>query len=251
MIRVAVVDDETPARRKIRAFLAGEADVALVGEAATGAEAVDLVRRERPDLVFLDIQMPGLDGFGVIEEVGVEGMPLTVFVTAYDEHALRAFEVHAFDYLLKPFAKRRLREALERARRQLARPEAGDAAVRIEKLLAEVRPAPRYLRRLLAERSDGREVLVPAEAIDVLRAERNDVALVTRDGEYRRRGPLKDLLARLDPEAFLRINRSEAVRLAAVREMHAWFHGDYRVVLHNGAKLSWSRRFRALSKDRF
>jgi len=107
MIRAAIVDDEPPARRKVRDLLAREADVEVVGEAASGPEAVELIRSVRPDLVFLDVQMPGLDGFGVIEAVGVESMPLVVFVTAYDEHALRAFEVHAFDYLLKPFAPRR------------------------------------------------------------------------------------------------------------------------------------------------
>ena len=250
MIRAAIVDDEPPARRKVRDLLAREADVEVVGEAASGPEAVELIRSVRPDLVLLDIQMPGLDGFGVIEAVGVESMPLIVFVTAYDEHALRAFEVHAFDYLLKPFAPRRFQGALERARQRLAQT-AAPAAARLGELLAEVRAAPRFLKHLLVEHGDGREILLPVERIDVLRAQRNDVQLITRDGTYRRRAVLKDLLDRLDPDQFLQINRSEAVRLAGVKELQDWFHGDHRVVMYDGTVLSWSRRFRAQGQGRF
>jgi two-component system LytT family response regulator len=253
LIRIAIVDDEAPARAKVRALLADEADLEIVGEAADGPEAVALIRGAHPDLVFLDVQMPGLDGFQVleqvIEEAGTTAMPLTIFVTAYDEHALRAFEVHAFDYLLKPFARRRFSETLRRARQRLLHRD--DVAARLARLLADLPTQSRFLRRLQAERAGGREVLLPVEAIDVLRADRNDVVLVTREGPFRRRGPLKDLLARLDPEAFLQINRSEAVRLAAVRELQPWFHGDYRLVLHDGTVLTWSRRFRARDKGRF
>ncbi len=248
-MRVVLIDDEAPARAKLRDLLAPEADVEIAGEAASGRQAVELIRRERPDLVFLDVQMPELDGFGVIAEVGVEAMPLTVFVTAFDEHALAAFEVHAFDYLLKPFARRRFQRTLERARRRLAG--ADDAARRLANLLEALRLPGRPLARLAAEHAGGREVLVPVESIDVIRADGNDLVLVTRQGSLRRRGPLKDLLARLDPEAFLQINRSEAVRLAAVRELQPWFHGDYRLLLHDGTTLTWSRRYRARDKGRF
>lgn len=254
MIRAAIVDDEAPARRKVRSLLEQEADVKIAGEAASGPEAVELLRSVHPDLVFLDIQMPGLDGFGVIEAIGVEAMPLVVFVTAYDEHALRAFEVHAFDYLLKPFAPRRFQGVLARARERLSQmnqPAAPSVATRLEELLAEVRPAPRYLKHLLVERSDGREILLLLETVDILRAQRNDVLLLTRDATYRRRATLKELLDRCDPDQFLQINRSEAVRLGAVKETQAWFHGDHRVVMENGAVLSWSRRYRAQARGRF
>ena len=204
-----------------------------------------------PDVVFLDIQMPRGDGFAVVEAIGVESMPLVVFVTAYDEHALRAFEVHALDYLLKPFAPRRFRDVLERVRARLREPAIADLGERLEKLLATARPGPRHLSRILLDRSDERQLLVPVEKIDVIRAERNYLRFVTREGELLRRGTLRELEERLDPERFLRINRSEIVRLDAIAEVAPWFHGDYRIRLHDGTELSWSRRYRARAKDRY
>jgi two-component system, LytTR family, response regulator len=250
-MRVLIVDDEAPARQKIRDFLAAETDVEVVGEAADGGQAVDLIRRTRPDLVFLDIQMPRKDGFGVIAEVGLEAMPVVVFVTAYDEHALRAFEVHALDYLLKPFAATRFRKVLDRARRQLAGGAGGDLAHRLDRLLASLDRPSRYLRQLLVERGRDREVLVSVDSILRLEADKNYVRLFTADGEYLRRGALGALAERLDPTLFLRINRSEIVRLDAIRELQPWFHGDYHVVLKDGTVRTWSRRFRGREKDVF
>ncbi|HEX4955736.1 MAG TPA: LytTR family DNA-binding domain-containing protein [Thermoanaerobaculia bacterium] len=250
MIRVAVVDDEPPARRKLCTLLAREADVEVVGEAGSGPEAVGLLRATRPDLVFLDIQMPGLDGFEVLAELAPSERPQVVFVTAYDQHALRAFEVHAFDYLLKPFAPSRLAGVLERARSPAPAAREGGLEGRLERLLAtlgEGRPTT----RLLVERENGREILLTLERVDFVRAERNELTFHTRDGVFRRRGTLSELETRLDAERFLRINRSEIVRLDAVAELQPWFHGDYRVVLRGGTVLSWSRRYRARDKDRF
>ncbi|HEX4963209.1 MAG TPA: response regulator [Thermoanaerobaculia bacterium] len=253
MIRALIADDEAPARRKLRELLARETDFALAGEAADGVEAVEQIRTATPDVVFLDVQMPRLDGFGVIAEVGVEAMPLVVFVTAYDEHALRAFEVHALDYLLKPFAPSRFQKLIDRIRRQLGAesPETGDLAQRIEKMLAAVRPAPGYLRQILAERDENRQVLLAADEIDVIRADGNYLRFTTRDGEYRRRGTLRDLEDRLDPARFLRLSRSEIVRLDAIREVQPWFHGDARVVLRSGTVLTWSRRYRSKAEGLF
>ncbi|MFY9826612.1 MAG: response regulator [Thermoanaerobaculia bacterium] len=258
MIRALIADDEAPARRKLRELLAREADFEIAGEAADGVEAVELIRATAPDVVFLDIQMPRLDGFGVIGEVGVEAMPLVVFVTAYDEHALRAFEVHALDYLLKPFAPSRFQNLIARIRRQVdpERPETGDLAQRIERLLAEVRPAAGYLRQILAERTghQDRQVLLAVDEIDVIRADGNYLSFITRDGhdgELRRRGTLRDLEDRLDPARFLRLSRSEIVRLDAIREVQPWFHGDARVVLRSGAVLTWSRRYRSKAEGLF
>jgi two-component system, LytTR family, response regulator len=250
-MRVLIVDDEEPARRKMRQLLGAEPDVTIAGEAASGVEAVSLIRKIQSDLVFLDIQMPGLDGFGVIAEVGVETMPLVVFVTAYDEHALRAFEVHAFDYLLKPFAAARLGRALKRARRQLAGGAPHCMARRIGRLAETVDEAPRFLRHVLVERESEREALLPVDKIDCLQAERNWVRIFTAEGSYLRRDSLGELEPRLDPERFLRINRSEIVRLDSIAELQPWFHGDYRVVLKDGSTHSWSRRFRSRSKDLF
>ena len=241
MIRVLIADDEAPARAKLRKLLGEARDFEVAGEAADGEEAVERIRLLRPDVVFLDIRMPKLDGFEVVEEVGVEAMPPVVFVTAYDEHALRAFEVHAFDYLLKPFAAARFRQLLDRLRKQVA--DRGDFAQRLRDLL------PRYVERLLVRKDEEREVLLPVQRIDVIRAERNHVRIVTGDGEYVRRVPISELAERLDPDRFLRINRSEIVRLDAVRELQPWFHGDCRVVMKDGTTLMWSRRYRSRRKD--
>ena len=252
MIRALIADDEAPARRKLRELLSREADVDIVGEACDGVEAVAAIRSAGPDVVFLDIQMPRLDGFGVVAEVGVEAMPLVVFVTAYDEHALRAFEVHALDYLLKPFAPSRFARLLDRVRRQLAPGTGrGDLAARIDRLLATVRPEPVYLRQILVERGEDRQVLLPVEEIDHIQAAGNYLRLFTRAGEHRRRGTLRDLAGRLDPARFLRLNRSEIVRLDAIRELQPWFHGDARVVMKDGAVLTWSRRYRTKVEGMF
>jgi two-component system LytT family response regulator len=245
VIRAIVADDEAPARRKLRELLAREADVTIVAEAADGREAVAAIRGTAPDVVFLDIQMPLLDGFGVIAEIGIEAMPAIVFVTAYDEHALRAFEVQALDYLLKPFAPSRLKRLVERLRQRFAAgAPPGDLAAKIEQLLAASRPAPEYLRQILLDQDEGRQRVVATGDIDLIRAEGNYLRYFTARGEFRRRGTLRELAERLDPGAFVRINRSEIVRVEAIREIQPWFHGDARVVLTGGALLTWSRRFR-------
>lgn len=260
-IRVLVVDDEPPARAKLRRLLAEEPDVEVIAEAADGEEAVAALRRHAPDLVFLDVRMPRLDGFGVIEAVGVERMPAVVFVTAFDEHAVRAFEVEALDYLLKPFAPARLRKVLDRVRAVRAReaPDDETLAERLGRVLGALAPAAGgsaeepgpTLERLLVDAGPEREVLLPADEIDFVRADGNYLVIHARGRTFRRRGPLTELAARLDPERFLRINRSELVRLDAVAELQPWFHGDYCLILRSGDKLTWSRRFRAKDKDRF
>ena len=248
-MRVLIVDDEAPARAKLRRLLAAEPDVTIVGEAANGREAIDLIGRLSPEVVFLDVQMPLLDGFGVIEAVGVEAMPCVVFVTAFDDHALRAFEVQALDYLLKPFAPERLQAVVGRLRRELARGRHDEMAPKLAALLQATTPQ-RYLQRILVQR-DGRAVLVPVGQIDRLEAERNDVRLHTRGGVHLVRGTLAELADRLDPASFLRINRSTIVRLDTIKELQPWFHGDYRVILHDGTELMWRRRYSAKSRASF
>lgn len=248
-MRVLIVDDEAPARARLRQLLSAEPDVAIVGEAANGPEAIDLIGHLRPEVVFLDVQMPRLDGFGVVEAVGVEAMPCVVFVTAYDEHALRAFEVQALDYLLKPFAPERLRTVVARVRRELARGTPADVAPRLAALL-QAPGGQAYLQRILVHR-EGRAVLVPVQQIDRLEAERNDVHLHTPSGVHVVRGTLAELADRLDPVAFMRISRSTIVRLDAISELQPWFHGDYRVILQDGTELMWSRRYRAKGRAAF
>jgi two-component system, LytTR family, response regulator len=249
-MRILIADDEAPARAKVRRLLAAEADVEVVGEAATGREAARAIRSLAPDLVFLDIQMPELDGFAVIDAVGVDAMPPVVFVTAYDEYALRAFEVHALDYLLKPFAPERFRAVLRRAReRQRAATPAALAAL-LGGLAGTLGGERRWLRRVLVQ--DGtRALLLPLERVTRIEAERNYVRLHTAGGVYQLRAALSALEARLDPADWMRANRSELVRLDAVKELHPWFHGDYHLVLADGTRVTWSRRFRSRSEHDF
>ncbi len=247
MIRVLIADDEAPARKKVRELLAREPDAEIVGEAADGDEAIVLIGQTRPDLLFLDIQMPKADGFAVIEAVGAGAVPFVVFVTAYDEHALRAFQVQALDYLLKPFAPTRFKDVLARVRRQLAGGARHEFEERMERLLAAVRPGPRYLKQLLADKGDERQVVLAVEAIDRIVADRNYLRFFSAGHEYLRRGVLNEIEKRLDPEQFIRINRSEIVRVGAVADFQSWFHGDCRVRLKDGTLLTWSRRYRARS----
>jgi two-component system LytT family response regulator len=239
-VRALIVDDEAPARAKVRRLLDAAPDVDIVGEASTGREAVAAIKRTSPDIVFLDIQMPGLDGFGVVDAVDRDGGPYVVFVTADDSKALRAFEVGAVDYLLKPFTPERFGQVLERARERLAKPAPAEPASNGR--------AP--LKRLLVT-SNGRAVFLAVERIDRIEAERNYVVIHAGRDAYRLRAAIGSIAARLDPAHFLRINRSALVRLDAVREMHEWSHGDYRVVMHDGAELIWSRRYRASTEREF
>jgi two-component system LytT family response regulator len=248
-MRTLIVDDEAPARAKLRRLLAAESHVEIVGEAGNGEEAIARIEQLHPDVVFLDVQMPRLDGFGVIERIGVDAMPYVVFVTAYDEHALRAFEVQALDYLLKPFSPDRLQAVVSRVHRELARDRPADVGARLATLLQTTVPQ-QYLQRILVQR-DERAVLVPVHEIDRLEAKRNDVHLHTAETVHVIRGTLAELAARLDPATFLRINRSSIVRLDAIKELQPWFHGDYRVILRDGTELMWSRRYRAKQRSSF
>jgi two-component system LytT family response regulator len=251
-VRALIVDDEAPARERLRRMLGAEPDVRVVGEADDGTRAVDAIRAIESDIVFLDIQMPGRDGFGVIDEVGPDVMPHVVFITAYDEHALRAFEVRAVDYLLKPISPDRLREAIDRVRERLhdsavAHTEARGAA--LHELVEALAPRT-YMHRVLVH-VDDRAILLPVARIDWIEADRNYVWLHTGGKALPLRQPISAIAERLDPQLFLRINRSVIVRLDAVQEMHPWSHGDYRVVLTDGSSTVWSRRYRARQEGEF
>lgn len=249
-MRVLLVDDEAPARRKLKRLLDEEPGVEIVGEAADGPGAVHLIGEHRPDVVFLDIRIPGSDGFEVVETIGVEEMPLVVFVTAFDEHALRAFEVHALDYVLKPVSPNRFRRVVERVRDRLDTDGLEETRRRLADVVAELRERSRPLSRILVEDGE-RALLLPVDQIERLKADRNYVEIHAGDARYTIRATLTGLEERLDPDRFLRINRSEIVRLDAIERIEPWFHGDYHVVLEDGTKTTWSRRYRARNAGDF
>lgn len=247
-MRVLVVDDEPAARRKVTRFLQEHADVELAGEAASGEEAIERIAAERPDLVFLDVQMPDMDGFEVVEAIAAgDHVPAIVFATAHDEYAVRAFEVSAVDYLLKPFDRERFDRSLERARKSVGEP-AETSQSNLLTLLDAMRAPGHYARRLLVP-SQGRAVFVNAADIVRLEADRNNVTICSRHGTFTMRSTLDALERKLDPEQFVRIHRSHIVNIDAVKEIHPWFHGDFKIRLHDGGELMWSRRFAAKRPD--
>lgn len=248
MIRVMIIDDERPARQKIRHYLQSEPDMEIVGEAGSGREAVESIQQNRPDLVFLDVQMPGLDGFGVLEALDFEPLPQIVFVTAHDHFALRAFEVHALDYLLKPFDPGRFEKVLDRAREFIKR--GADESESLSKLLEELRGRPRHIERLLIHCED-RAFFLRVDQIQWIESAKNYVRLHVDKNVYSIRGTIEGLNKRLDPARFLRINRSQIVNLDSIKELQPWFHGEYRIILKDGTQMNWSRRYLDRSSDLF
>ena len=239
-LRAVVIDDEAPARAKLRRYLAESDGVQWIGEAADGRDGVRLIRRERPDVVFLDIGMPGMDGFAVLQALG-DALPAEiVFVTAHDDQAVRAFDVHAFDYLLKPVGPDRFARALRRLRDKPA-PALGIAG-RVDGLLGDA-PAPaRYLDRLLLPSGDAAE-LVRVERIDRIEADRHYLDAYVDGVAHRLRGTLDAMHARLHPKHFARVNRSTIVRLDAIREIQPWPEGERRLLLADGSRGTWTRRY--------
>jgi two-component system, LytTR family, response regulator len=246
-IRVLLVEDEPPARRRMRALLASHDDVEVVGEAAHGGEAVEEIQRLAPDLVLLDVQLPVATGFEVIDAVGVDRMPLVVFVTAYDQHAIRAFEVHAVDYLLKPVEPERLRDSLVRVRALLA---GGDARVheRLRRAMAEWRaegsPDPRRAPARLAIKVDGRIRFFDVAEIDYVTADGNYARLRGRATNVLVRETITTMEQRLAPHGFLRVQRGTLVRMERVVELEPLFHGEYVVRLKDGTRLTSGRTYR-------
>jgi two-component system LytT family response regulator len=242
-LRVLVVDDEAPARRKILRLLRDEPAVEIAGEADSGEAAVSAIKKQRPDLAFLDVQMPGLDGFGVIQSLNAAKIPLphVVFVTAHDRFALRAFEVHAFDYLLKPVGEERFREALRRARTEHEQSANGYVS-RLGAMLDQLQREKALPERLLIQ-EDSRSIFVAVKEISWVEADRNYVLLHCGKKTHTLRSTLDAVQNMLDPKLFVRINRGTVVRLDAIRELLPWFHGEYKVMLHDNTELRWSRRY--------
>ena len=242
-IRAIIVDDEPLARDGVRMNLETEPDIEVVGEAGSGEEAVELIESLRPDLLFLDVQMPGLDGFAVLDAVGPNHMPVTIFTTAYDEFALRAFDAHAIDYVLKPYDAQRFGAAVDRARAQLNGRRKAHTDDRLDALLEELRAKNQYLERLVV-RSGGRILILRVAEIDWIEAASNYVRLHAGGREYLLRETMTALESKLDPMEFVRIHRSTIVRVDRIRELEPLFQGDYVVVLEDTTRLTSSRGYR-------
>lgn len=242
MIRTLIVDDEPLARRKIREFLKEDREIEVVGECGTGPQAVSAVRNSTPDLLFLDVQMPGMDGFAVLEELREERLPFVIFVTAYDKYAVKAFEVRALDYLLKPFHRERFARATERAKAQLRRPQ-NDLTMQIRDLIQELRPQARYLERVIVKTA-GTVFFLKTDEIDWISAEENYVRLHCGKASHLLREKISSLEAQLDPAKFRRIHRSTIVNIDRVQKLHPHSHGDCQVVLQDGTELILSRAYR-------
>jgi two-component system LytT family response regulator len=235
MIRVLIVDDEPPARRKVKRFLEADPEIGEIAEAASGAQAIAAMESFRPDLVYLDVQMPDLDGFAALAKVAEPRAFHVVFLTAHEQHALRAFEAEALDYLLKPVDPARFERTLERAKEQIALRQQNGATAE----------PPRHFAKRLLVRKNGREIFLSVNQLDWAGSDHNYVHLHAGAETYTIRAVLEHVLQKLDPEQFVRINRSEIINLDRVKEMQPWFHGERRVVLKDGRELTWTRRFRA------
>lgn len=241
-LRVFVIDDEAPARKKIIRFLSQDADIAVVGEAANGRDGVRGVEQTRPDLLFLDVQMPAMDGFEVIRALGDGPMPRIIFVTAHDEYAIQAFEVHAFGYLLKPYDQARFNKVLDDARQHIAKEKQRSGSDDLQQLLAEIQRRNQSSPRLLVQ-ENGRGFFLELNQIDWAESERNYLSLHVGKQRYTVRGTIESLTEKVDGSQFLRLNRSCLVRIDYIRELHSWSHGEYRVILQSGETFSWTRRY--------
>ena len=249
-IRVLVADDEAPARQRVVDLLRNDAQITSIAEAADGEAAVEAIQKQRPDLVFLDVQMPELDGLGVIDAIGAAQMPLTVFVTAFDQHAIRAFEANALDYLLKPFSDERFEFTMARVKMRLDERSTSEFGQRVMRMMVNT-PAgtDRRLDRLVVK-SAGTTRFVRVIDIDWIEAAGVYVTLHVAGKELLYRAALNDLAERLDPRRFVRVHRSSLVNIESIIQLEPMSHGEFEAVLKNGARTRVSRTYRALLERR-
>ena len=243
MIRTLIIDDVQLARERLKRCLAGEPEVQIVGECDNGTEAVASIRALSPDLIFLDVQMPALDGFGVLEALKGERTPAVIFVTAYNEYAIQAFDVNALDYLLKPVDCARLSKAVERAQSQLTQP---DLDTRFRAMLEDIKASSKFLKRLTIKLT-GHTILLPTDEIDWIEGYGNYLKVHTGRESHLIRGTMLSLETKLDPETFVRVHRSAIVNIEKIKEIYPRSNGDQDLVLQNGQQLMLSRKYR----DRF
>lgn len=242
-IRTLIVDDEPLARTRLRSLLEEHSDFEIAGECSSGPEAIEFIDREHPQLVFLDVQMPECTGFEVIQNIDTVERPAVIFVTAFDSYAVKAFEVHAIDYILKPIDRERFEDALDRARRTFERNEIDEVNRKLSSLIDNVRREKRFLNRVVIKTS-GKVLFLRVQDIDWIEAAGNYVRIHFGEQSHLLRETMSALESRLDPEQFLRIHRSVIVNIDRIREMQPAFHGDYYVILKNNRQLPLSRGYR-------
>ncbi|HMB57467.1 MAG TPA: LytTR family DNA-binding domain-containing protein [Arenimonas sp.] len=248
-IRALIADDEAPARRRLQQLLASETDIEVVGEASDGLETVNAIERLAPDLVFLDVQMPELDGFDVVATIGIARMPATIFVTAHDHYALAAFEANAMDYLLKPFDQERFLKSLRKARSWLRSEKALELQSQLRNVLNEFSREKKFPERMLVRAGDSHQLIRTAD-LQYVKAEGNYVRLHTIDGQsLQMRESLRGIEERLDPQKFRRIHRSHIVNLDQIKKLLPWFGGDCLVMMADGCRLTLSRSHRDALKE--
>lgn len=247
-IRVLIVDDEPLARRRLKGLLGRDGEIEVIGSCASGAEALRLIREQAPELIFLDVQMPRMDGFEFLRTLKLEKRPRIIFVTAHDHYALQAFDVDALDYLLKPFDDERFEKALRRAKEHLFKQTETAPDPRLHSLLDALQSKTSSLDRVLIK-TGGRAFFVKTDEIDWVEAEGKYVRLHAGPQSYLLREGIGELELQLERKKFLRIHRSTIVNVERIKEMHPWFHGDYEVILLDGTRLHLSRRYRSKLKD--
>ncbi len=242
-IRTVIVDDELFARGRIKRVLADEPDVEIIGEYGDGRSALEAIRELKPDLAILDIQMPEMNGFDVVRSLDGDAMPAVIFVTAYDQYAIQAFELYALDYLLKPFDRKRAKRAVERAREHIRSRERGQLDERLLSLVSGLKPDRKYLERLVI-RSTGRIFFLKTDEVDWIEAAGNYLRIHVGRDAHMIRETMNSIEAKLDPDKFIRIHRSTIVNIDSIRELHPMFSGDYSVLLKDGTELALSRNYR-------
>lgn len=242
-IRTIIADDMPLARSRMRRFLKTDSEIEIIRECSRGGEAIEAINKLHPDLVFLDVEMPETTGFEVLKAINLEPMPVVIFVTAYDQFTLRAFDCHALDYLLKPFDEARLRRSLERAKRELKRTKQTDINRQLQNVLLNGKTEPKYLKRI-AVKSGERTVFLPTEDIDWVSTAGNYLELHVGRQRHLIRERMCELEGRLDPAKFVRIHRLSLINIERVKELQPLFNGDYVVILRNGVRLTLSRTYR-------
>ena len=242
-IRALIADDEALARKFIRRMLKDDHDVEILGECSNGKETVAMIRKENPDLVFLDVQMPEMDGFAVLEAIGIESLPEIIFATAYEQYAIRAFELHALDYLLKPFDQTRFKEAIKHAKERFRFLRQNDGRMQISALLDSIKNKPQYLERLVIK-AGGRITFLRTDEIDWIEADDKYVHLHTSKARPMVRQTLTAMEAQLDPAKFRRVHRSAIVNVERIAELQPLFSGEYSILLQDGTRLTLSRNYK-------